>query len=806
MNPTFVTPRKIALVALCGLLALCSTASGGDFAGLRPGLSTFSDAERILGKPIDTGLPARFPGSTYAATDICVVADGRTRVIRSIAIHPAEPPTRAQAVGWFHLGEPTGRGRAGDAEIETWLPQGLRLRLRDGRVVEIEHFDPAETRGVLDVEVRRCLRLGDQEGLRSSLRTLCAIAPTDPEPRLLLADVLHECAQDVEALAVANEALALSPHEPAAQVLRALILATVEMESPGWIGVHLGGTTVTTVFEGTPAAEAGILEGDEILEVDGNVVQEARPPFPALALTARGRLRELLDGLRAGSPAEIAVRRGGQVLRLRLTPIDRKSYFAGRESPDSDLSVAIVLCERGFPGLARDRLGEMLVGSGDDRVRYEFAQASEATDYVKGLAAWRHFLDHSGPGTPAAWLAHGRDEVRRLSDGRDTFDRGMRAYDEQEYQTAARDLWSVGAVDCGQVSYYLGETLRLQRLPAAAAACLRSSARQFPDGLLRWKLLSEVLETHDLPRAHAACVSFLRFFGPQHTTEWRTERDEVGSRKGRIAAALTAWIHGERLSGIHAWEDALAEFEEAARLCPGSATIAWSRVRALNALGRTSEALSVGRAALLVGDTPVSGQICEYLGNAEVELDQILLAVGHLEMAVALMPGVKSIEDNLASARQALEWQRGFDGGFEKEVDGPWTDWTTSGGCDIQLTYDGEAPMSGGTSLRVENRSPKRPNVFATVATRIGLDPGRTYRVQVWARAEGLASDGGVSISVDPDWKVRPIALPRGSYGWTLFEGTFRAGTGDWEFRIISEDVGRVWLDDLRIIERGEAR
>lgn len=806
MNTANLGFRRLILALLGGLVALSSTASGGDFAGLRPGRSTLSDAERKLGKPLDAGPPARFPGMAYAATDISVFADAGSGVIRTITIHPIDPPTREQAIGWFRLGEPSWRERRKDVEVEAWPPQGMWLLLRDGRVVEIVHFDLAAARDMLDHEMRRSLRVGDRDGLRARLRSLCAIAPSDPEPRLLLADALYADGDNLEALALASEALALSPQDPAAQVLHTLILATVEIESPGWIGVHLGGTTVTTVFEGTPASEAGIQEGDEIVEVDRRPVEATRPPFPGFALTARGRLLELLDGLRVGRPAEITVSRSGQVQRFRLTPIDRGAYFARRKRPESELEAGMILAVRGFPGLACSHLRKALDHSPDDRTRYELAQACAAVDLKEGLKAWREFLAGAGPLTPAAWLSQARDEVRRLTDGVEAFHRGMEAYGVADLPSAARAFWEVGAVDNGELPYWLGQSLLDQARVTDAAACLRASARLFPDGLFQWKGLSEALGTYDLPRAHAACVRILRVRGEVEGAPGSAERDVIGSRKNRIAAALAAQTLGERLLAMGAVDDALAELEEAARLCPRSATIAWSRVRALNALGRTSEALSVGREALKVGDTPVTGQICEYLGIAEEELDQLALAVAHLEKAVALMPGVKSIEDDLASARQSLEWQRGFEGGFENRVDGPWTQWTTSGGCDIQLTYDDEAPMSGDTSLRVENRSPRRPNVFATVARGMDLDPGQTHRVQVWARAEGLASDGGLSISVDPEWKVRPIALPKGTYGWTLFEGTFRAGTGDWEFRIISEDVGRVWLDDLRIFETGGAR
>jgi hypothetical protein len=81
------------------------------------------------------------------------------------------------------------------------------------------------------------------------------------------------------------------------------------------------------------------------------------------------------------------------------------------------------------------------------------------------------------------------------------------------------------------------------------------------------------------------------------------------------------------------------------------------------------------------------------------------------------------------------------------------------------------------------------------------LQAGKHYRITAFGRANELRSNGAVSIVVDAEWKSRPIQLPQGTYGWTELTGMFVAGKGRAQLRILSEDAGEAWLDDIRIVE-----
>lgn len=52
---------------------------------------------------------------------------------------------------------------------------------------------------------------------------------------------------------------------------------------------------------------------------------------------------------------------------------------------------------------------------------------------------------------------------------------------------------------------------------------------------------------------------------------------------------------------------------------------------------------------------------------------------------------------------------------------------------------------------------------------------------------------------VDSQWQVRPIALPGGTYDWAQLTGEFSLPESAAQLRILSDDVGEVWIDDLRI-------
>lgn len=146
----------------------------------------------------------------------------------------------------------------------------------------------------------------------------------------------------------------------------------------------------------------------------------------------------------------------------------------------------------------------------------------------------------------------------------------------------------------------------------------------------------------------------------------------------------------------------------------------------------------------------------------------------------------------------------GFEQGFVK----PWGTglysenrplWWNSGGCRSTVEIDESSVIEGAAALHIVNPSPRAAQVYGTTAQRIRIEPDRPYRLTVWARGLDLASAGAVSLVVDADWRVRPVSLPAGTYAWTGLSGTFSLPADYADIRILSEDAGEAWIDDVRL-------
>ncbi len=148
-------------------------------------------------------------------------------------------------------------------------------------------------------------------------------------------------------------------------------------------------------------------------------------------------------------------------------------------------------------------------------------------------------------------------------------------------------------------------------------------------------------------------------------------------------------------------------------------------------------------------------------------------------------------------------------GGFNAGLGPPWGTglysegrpaWWNSQGCRSEVALDEAVAMEGLASLHIINLSTRAPQVYGTMAQRIQIEPNRPYRITVWARGLDLASAGAVSVVVDEAWQVRPVVLPAGSYAWTRLSGTFSLPSAHADIRVLIEDAGEAWLDDVQVI------
>lgn len=148
-------------------------------------------------------------------------------------------------------------------------------------------------------------------------------------------------------------------------------------------------------------------------------------------------------------------------------------------------------------------------------------------------------------------------------------------------------------------------------------------------------------------------------------------------------------------------------------------------------------------------------------------------------------------------------------GGFEDGLQAPWgtgqyaekgkDGWWNSNGCKAAATADHAVYRTGKTSLHIVNASARSPHIFGSTAQRIQVNPGQRYKITLWAKGKDLASKGAVSIIADSAWNIRPVSLPAGTFDWQKFEGTFELPVKDADIRILVEDKGEAWIDDVSV-------
>lgn len=131
--------------------------------------------------------------------------------------------------------------------------------------------------------------------------------------------------------------------------------------------------------------------------------------------------------------------------------------------------------------------------------------------------------------------------------------------------------------------------------------------------------------------------------------------------------------------------------------------------------------------------------------------------------------------------------------------------WWNSGGANVRAGTVNLTGAGVSTGLYIQNSSGRGPHVYGTTAQRINVQQGATYRISFLGMARNLGSNGGVNITVDPAWRIRPVSMPGGTYNWRRFEGTFVAPANYIDLRILSEDRGEVWITDMTLERVGSS-
>lgn len=124
-------------------------------------------------------------------------------------------------------------------------------------------------------------------------------------------------------------------------------------------------------------------------------------------------------------------------------------------------------------------------------------------------------------------------------------------------------------------------------------------------------------------------------------------------------------------------------------------------------------------------------------------------------------------------------------------------------GTDATFVADTNTATDGGTSLRIDNATPRGPNLYAELFQDVPVTPETTYQLSASVRGENLPDAAAVLITSN-DW-VQRIPLPQGTYNWQeiTWELTTDPGETVHSWRMLLEDVGSVWIDDVTMTAPG---
>ncbi len=124
-----------------------------------------------------------------------------------------------------------------------------------------------------------------------------------------------------------------------------------------------------------------------------------------------------------------------------------------------------------------------------------------------------------------------------------------------------------------------------------------------------------------------------------------------------------------------------------------------------------------------------------------------------------------------------------------------------SGTVDADIVVDETYRHSGTHALKLENDTPKTSNVYINVSQNVTVKPDTTYTFSAWVKGENAKN---VWFPGGQGWHLR-TPFPSGTYDWqeVELEYTTNADETSFNFTILSENAGTVWIDDLSMTELG---
>lgn len=104
---------------------------------------------------------------------------------------------------------------------------------------------------------------------------------------------------------------------------------------------------------------------------------------------------------------------------------------------------------------------------------------------------------------------------------------------------------------------------------------------------------------------------------------------------------------------------------------------------------------------------------------------------------------------------------------------------------------------SGTYALRIVNSSAAASNVYRTLSRKVDVTGGAQYCFTVWVRTEN-GSAGMLTFRFNNSWS-QALGIGAGTAAWSQYAYTFAAEDSNIDVRMVSENTGTAWIDDLEL-------
>lgn len=117
------------------------------------------------------------------------------------------------------------------------------------------------------------------------------------------------------------------------------------------------------------------------------------------------------------------------------------------------------------------------------------------------------------------------------------------------------------------------------------------------------------------------------------------------------------------------------------------------------------------------------------------------------------------------------------------------------GSADAEAAVVSDVTHSGSYALRIVNRSAAAPNVYRTLSQKVAVQGGAQHCLTFWERTQN-GTPGMLTFRLNDSWGSA-LGIGAGSASWAQRAFTFTAEDGNIDLRIVSENTGTAWVDDI---------